>query len=67
MQQSEADHSIFYHASIYGYIYLIVYIDDIVIIGNDHKGISQLKQYLSYHFQTKDLRKLWYFFGIKVA
>ena len=50
MQQSEVDHSIFYHASIFGCIYLIVYVDDIVITRNDHKGINQLKQYLFDHF-----------------
>ena len=67
MQQSEADHSIFYHSSTSGCIYLIVYVDDIVITGNDHRGINKLKHHLSLHFQTKDLGKLRYFLGIEVA
>ena len=41
--------------------------DDIVIIGNDTTKISQLKKYLSSHFQTKDLGSLKYFLGIEVA
>ena len=41
--------------------------DDIVITGNDQDGIQKLKQYLFSHFQTKDLGKLKYFLGIKVA
>ena len=58
---------IFYHFSTSHCICLIVYIDNIVITGNDHKGIGQLKQHLSHHIQTKDLGKLWYFLGIEVV
>ena len=46
---------------------MIVYVDDIVIIGNDHDGIRKLKQHLFSHFQTKDLGKLKYFMGIEIA
>ena len=67
MQQSEVDHSIFYHSFTCGYIFIIVYVDDIVIIGNDHKGIAYFKQHLSQHFQTKDPKKLQYFLGIEMA
>ena len=45
----------------------VVYVDDIVITGNDQEGISQLKQHLFKYFQTKDLGKLKYFLGIEVA
>ena len=38
-----------------------------VITGSDHDGIHKLKQHLFSHFQTKDLGKLKYFLGIKVA
>lgn len=67
MIQNEVDHSLFYQHSPQGCIYLIVYVDDIVIIGSDQHGITNLKQYLSRQFQTKDLGKLWYFLGIEVA
>lgn len=52
----------FYHHSAHGCIYLFVYVNNIVIIGSDHHGISQVKQHLSHHFQTKDLGKFQYFF-----
>ena len=67
MVRSEADHSVFYCHSSQGCIYLIVYVDDIVITGSDHQGIVQVKQHLCHHFQTKDLCKLRYLLGIEVA
>ncbi|RDX86519.1 hypothetical protein CR513_32141, partial [Mucuna pruriens] len=68
MTRSEADHSIFYcHSSSAKCVYLVVYVDDIVITGNDDIKIFQLKQYLFSHFQTKDLGHLKYFLGIEVA
>ena len=68
MIRSATDHSVFYHHSSIGqFIYLIVYVDDIIITGSDHDGIQKLKQHLFSHFQTKDLGKLKYFLGIEVA
>ncbi|RDX67894.1 hypothetical protein CR513_53177, partial [Mucuna pruriens] len=68
MTRSEADHFVFYcHSSSGKCVYLVVYVDDIVITGNDDIKISQLKQCLFNHFQTKDLGHLKYFLGIEVA
>ena len=46
---------------------MVVYVDDIVITDNDQEGITDLKQHLFKHFQTKNLRRLKYFLGIEVA
>nr|CAN78715.1 hypothetical protein VITISV_030863 [Vitis vinifera] len=63
-----ANRSIFYHHNSLGQcIYLVVYVDNIVITGSDQDGIQKLKQYLFTHFQTKDLGKLKYFLGIEIA
>ncbi|RDX85859.1 putative helicase CHR10, partial [Mucuna pruriens] len=68
MTRSEADHSVFYcHSSSGKCVYLVVYVDDIVITGNDDIKIFQLKQYLFSHFQIEDLGHLKYFLGIEVA
>ena len=48
------------------YVYIILYVDDIVLT-RDYHGISQVKQHLCHHFQTKDLGKLRYLLGIEVA
>ena len=65
MTRSIVDHLVFYHHMSSGqYIYLIVYVDDIVIMDNDQDGIQRLKQHLFSHFHTKDLGKLKYFLGL---
>ena len=68
MIRSTTNHFVFHHHTSTGQcIYLIVYVDDIVITNNDQDGIQKLKQHLFSHFQTKDLGKLKYFLGIEVA
>ncbi|KAJ9685389.1 hypothetical protein PVL29_017428 [Vitis rotundifolia] len=67
MNKSKKDHSVFYKKSIAGIILLVVYVDDIVIIGNDHAGISDLKAFMHSKFHTKDLGELKYFPGIEVS
>ena len=67
MTRSTLDHSVFYHHTSFGQcIYLIVYVDDIVITCSDQDGIRKLK-HLFNHFQTKDLGKLKYFLGIEIV
>ena len=47
MNHSEADHFVFYRHSSNGQcMYLVIYVDNIVIIGSDQDGILQLKTYL---------------------
>ncbi|RDX63451.1 hypothetical protein CR513_58115, partial [Mucuna pruriens] len=63
MTRSEADHFVFYcHSSFGKCVYLVVYVDDTIITGNDDIKISQLN-----HFQTKDFGHLKYFLGIEVT
>lgn len=49
------------------YIYLVVYVDDIVITGYDSDGIKALKQHLFQNFKNQDLGPLRYFLGIEVS
>jgi transposase InsO family protein len=68
MTRCEADHSVFFlHSSNGQHIFLVVYVDDIVITGDDTDGIQRLKTHLFKNFQTKDLGPLRYFLGIEVA
>jgi hypothetical protein len=68
MIRCEADHSVFFRrSSLNKVIYLVVYVDDIVITGDDQEGIKDLKKHLFNNFHTKDLGRLRYFLGIEVA
>ena len=67
MRRSESDHSVFSLTSARGKVLLIVYVDDIIITGDDQKGIDELKTFLQQQFYTKDLGKLRYFLGVEVA
>ena len=42
---------------------LIVYVDDIVLFGNDTAEIIQLKKKMGDEFEIKDLGNLKYFLG----
>ena len=64
---STIDHSVFYnHYSLWQCMYLIVYMNDIIITGSDQDGIQKLKQHLFNHFTTKDIGKCKYFLRIEI-
>ena len=44
-----------------------MYVDDILVTGNDEKDKNTLKQCLAKEFEIKDLGKLKYFLGIEMA
>ena len=46
---------------------LIVYIDDIILIGDDTGEVERLKKVLATAFEVKDLGQMWYFLGMEVA
>ncbi|XP_070676213.1 uncharacterized protein [Malus domestica] len=65
--QSKADYSLFTRQQGQSFIALLIYVDDILITGNDHEGINALKRFLHGHFKIKDLGNLKYFMGIEVS
>jgi hypothetical protein len=67
-RQSQGDHTLFIKHSISrGVAILIVYVDDIIITGDDLVERDILRRRLSTEFEIKELRKLKYFLGIEVA
>ena len=52
---------------VFSYLYKKKDFVDIIITGDDKKGIDDLKRYLQNSFWTKDLGKLRYIMGIEVA
>nr|GEX49896.1 ribonuclease H-like domain-containing protein [Tanacetum cinerariifolium] len=65
-EQSKFDYSLYTKHSDDKFIALLVYVDDIVITGNDDVGIKEFKLFLSTKFLIKDLGVLKYFLEIKI-
>ncbi|KAK9063310.1 hypothetical protein SSX86_017180 [Deinandra increscens subsp. villosa] len=64
--QSKCDHSLFIKSSKDVFIVLLVYVDDIILTGNNITEIEYVKKALSSNFKIKDLGLLKYFLGIEV-
>ena len=48
-------------------IFLLFYMDDMIINSDDLSGIQDLKDFLSQEFEMKDLGHLSYFLGLEIA
>ena len=67
-KQGQTDHTLFTkHTTDGKKTILIVYVDDIIIIGDNSQEIGNLKKQLRTDFEVKDLGKLRNFLGIEVA
>ena len=66
--QSQANHTMFYKHSEKGKIaILIVYVDDIILTGDDLEELTSLKKKMAEDFEIKDLGILKYFLGMEFA
>jgi hypothetical protein len=65
--QCNGDHTVFYRHNGSCITILVVYVDDIVITGDDVEGIGSLKERLGRDFEVNDLGPLRYFLGIEIA
>ena len=65
--QSSADHSLFVKFKGPSITVLLVYVDDIVLSGNNQTEIQYVKQHLHQLFNIKDLGVLKFFLGFEVA
>ncbi|KAJ0598803.1 putative RNA-directed DNA polymerase [Helianthus annuus] len=65
-QQSNSDHTLFLKRRGKLVTCLIIYVDDMIITGNDEEEMKKLKTNLFTEFEMKDLGRLKYFLGIEV-
>jgi hypothetical protein len=66
-KQCNGDHTLFYLHSKGHITILAVYVDDIIITGDDAFEVERLKENLRKEFEIKDLGQLRYFLGIEVV
>nr|GEX11312.1 putative reverse transcriptase, RNA-dependent DNA polymerase, Gag-polypeptide of LTR copia-type [Tanacetum cinerariifolium] len=66
-EQSKADYSLFTYQKAGVYVSILVYVDGVIIVGNNSKKIQQIKQQLDDEFSIKNLGPLKYFLGTEVA
>jgi len=66
-KQSNSDHTLFIKHNGEKLTVLIVYVDDMIITGDDKEEISRLQEELATDFEMKNLGGLKYFLGIEVA
>ena len=67
-KQSQGDHTLFIkHSTAGGVTALLVYVDNIIVTGNDEREKHDVKQRLAKEFEIKGQGKLKYFLGIEVA
>ncbi|GKD78191.1 cysteine-rich receptor-like protein kinase 8 [Tanacetum coccineum] len=65
--QSKADYSLFTKSDKSSFTAILVYVDDLLIIGSSPSEIQSLKSQLSSHFHMKDLGELSYFLGLEIC
>ncbi|XP_058008444.1 uncharacterized mitochondrial protein AtMg00810-like [Hevea brasiliensis] len=65
--KSKSNHSLFLKHTNSSFIALLVYVDDVILAGNDMTEIAFVKSFLDQTFRIKDLGTLKFFLGLEIA
>ena len=58
---------LFFRCTDKGTILILLYVDDMIVTGDDLSGIQELKDFLSQQFEMKDFGHLRYFLGLEIT
>ena len=64
---SMADYSMYVKKTDAGLVVIVIYVDDLIITGDDKAQIANVKKVLGAEFDMKNLGELMYFLGIEVV
>jgi hypothetical protein len=64
--RSKADHYVYFKLGGDRIIYLVLYVDDMLLIGNDKEIIHHVKIQLSYKFDMKDIGAANFILGMEI-
>jgi hypothetical protein len=62
-----ADNTLFTRITTHDYTVILIYVDDLVVAGNNITTIQAVKDYLHAKFSIKDLGELKFFLGLELA
>lgn len=65
--RSQNEYCIYYKISGCSKIFVLIYVDDLLIAGSDEKEVDDLKVTLNQHFKMKDLGGISYFLGMHIT
>jgi hypothetical protein len=65
-RMSDADHSLYVRKSDEGIVVITIYVDDLIVGGDNEKEVEHVKRLLKQKFDMKDLGELKFFLGIEV-
>jgi hypothetical protein len=63
---SNADHSLYVRKNDEGIVVITIYVDDLIVGGDNEKEVEHVKRLLKQKFDMKDLGELKFFLGIEV-
>ena len=65
-KMSKFDNSLYIQSDTGGQVFILIYVDDLIIGGEHLADIDHIKKLLSNRFELKDMQELHYFLGINV-
>ena len=63
----EEDHCVYTKRSLDKFIIMWLYVDDILIVGNNKEYVKEIKGWLSSNFEMKDMDEVTYILGVKIS